>query len=145
MHARWAVAFAINWQRWKRSRAHRIRLVGQPIPPGVMGHFAGFEEEHRFDLEGALEEMRLAGHPVDWREGAWVARGIEEPIEFWVGAGETGKPTENFSSKILGELVLSCASAKSPLRFFSRKQGAESASPFSLRAGTSTFLTPPNL
>jgi ABC-type transport system substrate-binding protein len=55
------------------------------------GHVEGLEGEHGFDLARAREEMRLAGHPVEQVGERWIARGLEQPIDVWVGAGETGR------------------------------------------------------
>ncbi|MBZ0115994.1 MAG: hypothetical protein K8H88_03290, partial [Sandaracinaceae bacterium] len=43
--------------------------------------------QHRYDLARAREELRLAGHP----------NGLDEPVEIWLGEGET--------SRLYGELV----------------------------------------
>lgn len=91
VHVRRAVAFAIDGATWRRARGNRLVLVGQPIPPGMPGHIPDLPGAHRFDLERAREEMRLAGHAVERVGGRWVARGLEEPIEVWVGSGETGQ------------------------------------------------------
>lgn len=91
VHVRRAVAFSIDGERWRRSRGNRLRLVGQPLPANMPGYVPGLEGEHHLDLDRAREEMRLAGHPVTREGERWIARGLEEPIEVWVGAGETGQ------------------------------------------------------
>ncbi len=91
VHVRRAVAFAIDGPSWRRARGNRMLLVGQPLPSNMPGHVADLPGEHHFDPERALEEMRLAGHPVEQIGGRPVARGLEGPIEVWVGAGDTGQ------------------------------------------------------
>ncbi|GAB4207087.1 MAG: ABC transporter substrate-binding protein [Sandaracinaceae bacterium] len=97
VHVRRAVAFAIDGPAWRRARANRLLLVGQPLPESMPGHVEGLEGEHHFDLDRARAEMRAAGHPVERIGSRWVARGLETPIEVWVGAGETGR--------VYGELI----------------------------------------
>ncbi len=92
-----AVAFSIDGEGWRRARANRLLLVGQPLPRSMPGFVEGLEGEHHHDLERARAEMREAGHPVERVGERWVARGLEEPIEVWVGAGETGR--------VYGELI----------------------------------------
>ncbi|MBX7193548.1 MAG: ABC transporter permease subunit [Sandaracinaceae bacterium] len=91
VHVRRAVAFAIDGEHWRRARGNRLRLVGQPLPASMPGYVPGLEGEHHLDLERAREELRLAGHPVEREGERWVARGLEAPIEVWVGSGETGQ------------------------------------------------------
>jgi len=91
VHVRRAVAFAIDGPSWRRARGNRLLLVGQPLPANMPGYVPDLPGEHHFDVERAREEMRLAGHPVERVGERWVARGLEEPIEVWVGAGETGQ------------------------------------------------------
>jgi ABC-type dipeptide/oligopeptide/nickel transport system permease subunit/ABC-type transport system substrate-binding protein len=91
VHVRRAVAFAIDGEHWRRARGNRLRLVGQPLPANMPGYVPGLAGEHHLDLERAREEMRLAGHPVEREGERWIARGLEAPIEVWVGAGETGQ------------------------------------------------------
>lgn len=86
-HVRRAVAFAINRDRWKRARANRLLLTGQPIPRLLAGFDPDLPGQHRYDLARAREELRLAGHP----------NGLDEPVEIWLGEGET--------SRLYGELV----------------------------------------
>jgi ABC-type transport system substrate-binding protein len=80
-HLRRAVAFAINGPRWRRTRANRLMLTGQPIPRQLMGFDENLEGVHHYDLERAREEMRLAGHP----------NGLDEPVQVWLGEGATGR------------------------------------------------------
>ncbi|MGE0785898.1 MAG: ABC transporter substrate-binding protein [Sandaracinaceae bacterium] len=80
-HIRRAVAFALNGERWKRARAGRMFLSGQPIPSTLPGYDPDLPGAHHYDLARAREEMRLAGHPD----------GLDEPIQFWVGEGDTGR------------------------------------------------------
>lgn len=81
VHVRRAVAFAINREQWRRARANRLILTGQPIPRSLPGFEEDLEGQHTYDLERAREEMRLAGHP----------NGLDEPVEVWVGEGDTGR------------------------------------------------------
>jgi ABC-type transport system substrate-binding protein len=97
VHVRRAVAFSIDGAGWRRARANRLLLVGQPLPRSMPGYVEGLEGEHHHDVTRAREEMALAGHPVERIGERWVARGLEEPIEVWVGAGETGR--------VYGELI----------------------------------------
>lgn len=80
-HVRRAVAFAINRERWRRARAGRMFLTGQPIPSNLPSYDPDLEGQHRYDLDAAREEMRLAGHPDGW----------PEPVTFWTGEGDTGR------------------------------------------------------
>ncbi len=81
-HIRRAVGFAINRAQWRRARANRLLITGQPIPRTLHGYEDELPFSQRYDLARAREEMRLAGHP----EG----RGLE-PVEVWVGEGDTGR------------------------------------------------------
>ena len=90
VHVRRAVAFAIDGEHWRRARGNRLRLVGQPLPANMPGYVPGLVGEHHLDLDRAREEMRLAGHPVERVGDRWVARGLD-PIDVWVGSGETGQ------------------------------------------------------
>lgn len=81
VHVRRAVAFAIDRDRWDRTRAYRLEPTGQPIPPGLLAHDPNLEGRHVFDLRRAREEMRLAGFP----------NGIPEPVTLWIGESATGK------------------------------------------------------
>lgn len=81
VHVRRAVAFALNRPRWRRSRANRLAIQGQPIPRVLPGYVEDLEGEHVFDLARAREEMRLAGHPD----------GLDEPVEVWLGEGDVGR------------------------------------------------------
>lgn len=81
VHVRRAVAFAINRERWRRARANRLLLTGQPIPRSLPGYEAPLPGAQTYDLERAREEMRLAGHP----------NGLDEPVEVWLGEGDTGR------------------------------------------------------
>lgn len=80
-HVRRAVAFALNRERWRRARANRLVITGQPIPRTLPGFDENLEGQHRYDLERAREEMRLAGFP----------NGLSEPVEVWLGEGDTGR------------------------------------------------------
>lgn len=91
LHVRRAVAFAINRAAWRRARANRLLVLGQPIPANMPGHFEDLEGDQHYDLDAAREEMRIGGHPVERVDGRFVARGLEAPIEVWVGAGDTGR------------------------------------------------------
>ncbi len=86
-HVRRAVAFAVNRDRWRRARANRLLLQGQPIPATLPGYDPNLPGQHRFDLRIAREEMRLAGHP----------NGLSEPVELWLGEGDV--------SRFFGELI----------------------------------------
>lgn len=95
-HVRRAVAFAIDRDRWNVARANRLLPTGQPIPPQLAGHDPDLPTAQRFDLARAREEMALAGHPVTCTASAGgaercVARGLEEPIDLWIGEGPTGQ------------------------------------------------------
>lgn len=106
VHVRRAVAFALDGPGWRRARGNRLQLVGQPLPANMPGYVPGLEGEHHHDLERALEEMRLAGHPVEQRGSRWVARGLETPIEVWVGSGETGQAYGELIQHDLGRIGL---------------------------------------
>jgi ABC-type transport system substrate-binding protein len=93
-HLRRAVAFAVNRQQWRRARANRLALTGQPIPRQLLGFDEELEGQHRFDLTQAREEMRLAGHPD----------GLEEPVEVWVGEGDTGRSYGELIQSNLAEI-----------------------------------------
>ena len=88
-HVRRAVSFAINRERWRRTRANRLILTGQPIPRVLPGFDDDLPGQHIYDLDRAREEMRLAGHPD----------GLDEEVEAWLGEGETGR--------VYGELIQS--------------------------------------
>lgn len=90
VHVRRAVAFAVDRERWRRSRANRVVVHGQPIPVSIAGYDPELPGAHTYDLDRAREEMALAGHPVTRVGDRWVAEGIEE-IEIWVGENETGR------------------------------------------------------
>jgi len=81
VHLRRAVAFAIDREGWSRARANRLRPTGQPLPPGLLGYDEALSERQTSDLRRAREEMRLAGHPD----------GLEDEVDYWLGAGETGR------------------------------------------------------
>lgn len=81
-HVRRAVGFAINRERWRRARANRLLITGQPIPRTLQGYEDELPGAQRYDLARAREELRLAGYPD--------GRGLE-PVEVWVGEGETGR------------------------------------------------------
>ena len=91
LHVRRAVAFAINRAAWRRARANRLIVLGQPIPANMPGHFDDLRGDQHYDLDAAREEMRIGGHQVQRVDGRYVARGLEEAIEVWVGAGDTGR------------------------------------------------------
>jgi ABC-type transport system substrate-binding protein len=80
-HVRRAVSFAINGPLWRRARANRLQLTGQPIPRQLMGFDESLPGRHHYDLARAREEMRLAGYP----------NGLPEPVEIWLGEGPTGR------------------------------------------------------
>ncbi|MCB9591246.1 MAG: ABC transporter substrate-binding protein [Sandaracinaceae bacterium] len=86
-HMRRAVAFALNTERWKRARAGRLLLSGQPIPRPLPGFDPDLPGQHHFDLDVAREEMRLAGYPD----------GYPEPLTLTMSDGET--------ARFYGELV----------------------------------------
>lgn len=81
VHVRRAVAFALDRERWVRTRNFQLAALGQPVPPGLPGHDPDLPHVQRFDLERARQEMRLAGHPD----------GISEPIDLWVGEGNVAR------------------------------------------------------
>ena len=89
VHVRRAVALGVDRARWSRSRNNRLRVTGQPIPPGLLGYDENLPGLQQFDLDAAREEMRLAGHP----------NGLSEPVTLWVGEGD--------SSRFYGELAQS--------------------------------------
>lgn len=80
-HVRRAVAFAINRPHWRRARVNRLLITGQPIPATLPGFDPDLPGQHRYDLERAREEMRLAGYP----------NGLPEPVEVWLGTGDIGR------------------------------------------------------
>ncbi len=80
-HVRRAVAFAINRAQWRRARSNRLLITGQPIPRTLPGYQDDLPNHQRYDLARAREEMRLAGHPD----------GLPEPVEVWLGEGDTGR------------------------------------------------------
>ncbi len=81
VHVRRAVAFAMDREGWSRARQGRYQPTGQPIPPQLIGYDPDLPTAHRFDLERAKEEMRLAGYPD----------GLPEEVTLWYSAGETGQ------------------------------------------------------
>lgn len=81
VHVRRAVAFAINRPHWRRARVNRLLITGQPIPATLPGYDPDLPGQHRYDLERAREEMRLAGFP----------NGLPEPVEVWLGTGDIGR------------------------------------------------------
>ncbi|MBN4049558.1 ABC transporter substrate-binding protein [bacterium AH-315-N03] len=87
VHVRRAFAFALNRERWRRARANRLVLTGQPIPRLLPGFDDDLPGQHRFDLRLAREEMRLAGLPD----------GIEETLTITMGDGDV--------SRFYGELI----------------------------------------
>lgn len=94
-HLRRAVAFAINRERWRRARANRLVLQGQPIPRALERFYdPDLPGQHEYDLERAREEMRLAGHPD----------GLDEPVEVWLGEGETGRAYGELIQSDLAEI-----------------------------------------
>lgn len=111
VHIRRAVAFAINRDQWNRARANRLFLTGQPIPSQLLGYTEGLPGAHRYDLDEAREEMRLAGHPVTCTgtggEERCSAAGMSQEIEFWVGEGETGRMYGELVQADLGRIGLS--------------------------------------
>jgi ABC-type transport system substrate-binding protein len=86
-HIRRAVAFAINREQWRRARANRLILTGQPIPRSLLGFDENLPGQHRYDLPRAREEMRLAGHP----------NGLRDPVQIWLSDGPV--------ARIYGELI----------------------------------------
>ena len=103
VHVRRAVAFALDGARWRRARANRLLITGQPIPTALMGYDADLPGAHHFDLERAREEMRLAGHPVTRQGDRWVAEGIG-PVSLWVGAGDTGRVYGELAQQDLAQI-----------------------------------------
>jgi ABC-type transport system substrate-binding protein len=93
-HLRRAVAFAINRERWRRARANRLVLQGQPIPRTLPGFDPELPGRHVYDLERAREEMRLAGYPD----------GLDEEVEVWLGEGETGRAYGELIQSDLAEI-----------------------------------------
>ncbi|HJL20300.1 MAG TPA: ABC transporter substrate-binding protein [Sandaracinaceae bacterium LLY-WYZ-13_1] len=93
-HLRRAVAFAINRERWRRARANRLVLQGQPIPRTLPGFDEELPGRHVYDLERAREEMRLAGYPD----------GLDEEVEVWLGEGETGRAYGELIQSDLAEI-----------------------------------------
>ena len=87
VHIRRAVSYALDRERWARVRNGRIRVTGQPIPPGIVGYRASFPEQQGFDLAKAREEMALAGYPD----------GLPQEVTLWMGEGA--------SSRFFGELT----------------------------------------
>lgn len=81
VHVRRAVSFAIDGARWSRARSNRLRVTGQPVPPGLLGYDPNLPGQHHFDLARAKEEMRLAGFP----------NGLSEPVTLWIGEHATGR------------------------------------------------------
>ncbi len=88
-HVRRAVAFAINRPWWKQARNHRLRITGQPVPPGLLGYDAHLPSRQRYDLPKARREMKLAGYK----------NGYPRPVTMWLG--------ESDASKKIGELAQS--------------------------------------
>jgi ABC-type transport system substrate-binding protein len=81
VHLRRAVSFAIDRERWSRTRNGLIRPAGQLLPPNVVGHDPALPRMQKFDLSRAREEMRLAGHP----------RGLAEPVTMWTSDGSNSR------------------------------------------------------
>lgn len=98
VHVRRAVSFAINRAHWRRARANRLLLTGQPIPESIPGHDPNLPGQHRYDLARAREEMRLAGHP----------NGLPEPVQLWVGTGDVGRAYGELIQNDLAAIGIRC-------------------------------------
>lgn len=81
VHVRRAVAFAIDRERWARSRNGTILPAGQIIPPKIAGYDAHLPHLQRFDLARARKEMARAGHP----------KGLPEPVTLWTTDGASAR------------------------------------------------------
>lgn len=103
VHVRRAVSLAVDRSRWRRARANRMFLTGQPIPAGIAGYDEAMPNAHHFDLERAREEMALAGHPVTREGDVWVAEGVSE-VEMWVGEGDTGRAYGELTQQDLAQI-----------------------------------------
>lgn len=77
VHIRRAVAFAIDRERWARTRAYVLAPTGQFLPEGFIGYDANLPEGQKYDLAKAKEEMRLAGVP----------NGLKDPVTVWMVDG----------------------------------------------------------
>ena len=85
-HMRRAVAFALNGERWRRARANRLILTGQPIPRLLRGFDENLPGIHHYDPELARRELALA-----------YPDGYHEALTLWMGSGEV--------SRLYGELI----------------------------------------
>lgn len=103
VHVRRAASFAVDSARWRRARANRMFLTGQPIPAGIAGYDENLPGAHHYDLERAREEMALAGHPVTREGDTWVAEGVPE-VEMWVGEGDTGRMYGELTQQDLAQI-----------------------------------------
>jgi peptide/nickel transport system substrate-binding protein len=96
VHVRRAVAFALDRERWNRTRLFRLRPTGQPIPPGILGYREDLREAQTLDLTRARAEMELAGHTLRDPDGDGIPVAVLT-VEVWVG--------ENAVGQTYGELV----------------------------------------
>jgi ABC-type transport system substrate-binding protein len=77
VHARRAVAFGINRERWRKVLNHKILPMGQMVPMQLMGYDPKLPNLQRYDAARAKEELALAGFP----------NGITEPVTLWFSDG----------------------------------------------------------
>jgi ABC-type transport system substrate-binding protein len=94
VHVRRAVAFAIDRERWAKTRNHMIRPTGQILPPNIAGYDPNLPHRQRFDLARARAEMRLAGFP----------NGLSEPVTLWTSDGTTGRAYGELAQADLGRI-----------------------------------------
>lgn len=133
-HVRRAVAFAINRAQWRRARANRLALQGQPIPRVLPGFDPELPGRHEYDLERAREEMRLAGHPD----------GIEQEIEVWLGEGDTGRRYGELIQSDLREIGLNIRIKQVAFPIFLQETGKPRTAQMLLSGWSMDFPDPAN-
>jgi ABC-type dipeptide/oligopeptide/nickel transport system permease subunit/ABC-type transport system substrate-binding protein len=139
VHVRRAVAAAIDRDRWQRARGGNLLLNGQPLPPGVPGYDPDRPDQHRFDLARARHEMALAGHPVHPIGDRWVAEGLETPIEFWVGEGDTGRQWGELAQQDLAQIGLTLSIRQVAFPIFLQETGHRRTVPMLLAGWSADY------
>lgn len=143
VHVRRAVAFAIDRARWRRAHPDHI-LNGQPLPPGMPAFDADRPDAHRYDLAAALEEMRLAGHPVRREGDRWVAEGIDAPVQMWVGEGDTGRSYGELTQQDLARIGIEVEIRQVAFPVYLQESGHRRTVPLMLAGWSADFPDPSN-
>jgi len=81
VHVRRAVAFAIDRERFARTRNHLVGPLGLPLPKHMIGPDVPMDHRQHLDVDQARREMALAGRPD----------GLPDPVDLMVGQGEVAK------------------------------------------------------